>query len=111
MKRKLALVILFPLAAASLLTMWLVLRNSEPNPAINVENYRKIRIGKTEKEALEIMASPPGHYATNPIILDSHDEDISTPPTPPKRVISWMGNECGIVLWLDENNIVAEKGS
>jgi hypothetical protein len=109
MKQRLALVSLLIAAAISFVAVWLIFGNREPNPAISEESYRRIRIGMTEAEVLKIMASPPGHYARTHIIHETDDELVSLPATSPARVISWMGNEWGIVVWLDENNTVRGK--
>src|ERR1022692_3499648 len=103
MKRKFAFVALLLLAAICVLVAFCMFRAGEPNSKISEQSYRKIHTGTTEAEVLEIMASPPGHYATSPIMLYSDDEFVDLPATSPARIISWIGNKWGIVVWLDEN--------
>src|SRR5262245_16361672 len=83
--------------------------SGERNPAISEESYQKIRIGMTEDQVLQVMASPPGHYSTSTVYSDTDDVLFHLPAKSPARVISWTGTRWAIILWLDEKNVVTGK--
>ena len=80
----------------------------DPHPTISLTSYKRIRIGMRLEEVKQIMKIPPGNYGKGPIGA-CDDEEAVLWGKEPASIVSWFGYDHGIVVWLDEKDIVRGK--
>ena len=95
-----AAIALLLLAVAALL--WMMYLSAQTG--ISERTFQKIKIGMTEKEAINIIGSPPGDYRSEPPgflleIVRGHDFEEKI----------WISNEASIYLWIDAAGTVKDK--
>jgi hypothetical protein len=101
---------LFQTTGFGLLLLFLFF-NSNRSPCVSLEDEEQIQFGMTEKQAVAILAAPPGDYRTRTVLYGGlqrlptfHFEHRGN-----LTMKVWTTNDGEMKLWFDQNGQVAGK--